>query len=136
MTQQTRSFALPSLMTWNANKVSDHNRAPVSVSLNRIEEKTRMANGTMRKFVIADKRTFSTSWTDLPEVAAKTVDGFWGKREIETFYNANPGAFTLVLHMGDGTVETHIVMFSKFDAEISKRGAFDFWKVSVEMEEV
>ena len=132
----TRTFAIPSLMQWSGNKVSDHNRAPVTVSLDRIEEKTRMANGTMRKFVIADKRTFGTSWTDLPEVAAKTVDGFWGKREIETFYNGNPGAFTLTLTMGDGTVETYTVMFSKFDAEISKRGAFDFWKVSVEMEEV
>lgn len=132
----TRTFALPALMKWNENKISDHNRAPVTVNLDRIEEKTRMANGTMRKFVIADKRTFATSWTDLPEVAAKTVDGFWGKREIETFYNATAGAFTLHLTMGDGSVETYTVMFSKFDAEISKRGAFDFWKVSVEMEEV
>jgi hypothetical protein len=95
-----------------------------------------MANGTMRKFVIADKRTFTTSWADVPEVAAKTVDGFWGKREIETFYNGHAGVFTLTLNMGDGVVETYSVMFSKFSAEISKRGAFDFWKVDVEMEEV
>jgi hypothetical protein len=132
----TRSFALPSLMTWSTHKVTDHNRAPVSITVERIEEKTRMANGTMRKFVIADKRTFATSWTDVPETASKTVDGFWGKREIETFYNGTAGAFTLVLHMGDGTIESYNVMFSKFDAEISKRGSFDFWKVSVEMEEV
>jgi hypothetical protein len=95
-----------------------------------------MANGTMRKFVIADKRTFATSWTDLPETASKTVDGFWGKREIETFYNAPQEPSPSSFDMGDGTIETYTVMFSKFDAEISKRGAFDFWKVSVEMEEV
>lgn len=136
MTTTPLTFALPSIMKWNGNAVSDHNRAAISISVERIEEKTRMANGTMRKFVIADKRTFSTGWTDLPETASKTVDGFWGKREIETFYNGNPGAFTLQLHMGDGTVETYTVMMSKYSAEISKRGEFDFWKVDVEMEEV
>lgn len=131
-----RVFFKPSLMQWNANSITDHNRSELSVSTERIEEKHRMANGTLRKYIIADKRTFSVSWDDLPHSAAFTVDGFWGKREMENWYNTVPGDFTLRVRHGDGVVEEFAVMLSKFDASISKRGAFDFWSVSVELEEV
>lgn len=132
----TRQFIKPALMTWGGEKITDHNRSPLSVSVTRIEEATRMANGTMRKYVVADKRTFGTDWTDLPQSAQYTVDGFWGKNEIESWYNSTPGSFTLKIFYGDGTIGTFTVFLSKYNAEISKRGTFDFWKVSVEMEEV
>lgn len=130
------TFAKPALMTWDGNKISDHNRDPLAIDVNRIEESTRMANGTMRKYIIADKRTFSTGWTNLPQTASLTVDGFWGKNEIETWWNTKPGSFQLKVFYGDGTNETYNVMMTKYSAEISKRGNFDFWRVTVEMEEV
>jgi hypothetical protein len=131
-----RVFEKPQLMTWNNNKITDHNRSELSVDVERIEEKARMANGTMRKYIVADKRTFSCSWDDLPHSKDFTVDGFWGKREIEKFYNDFAGGFTLRIYNGDGKVDTFTVMMSDFSAELSKRGAYDFWSVSVEMEEV
>jgi hypothetical protein len=131
-----QKFVLPSLMTWGNHKISDHNRGALTIGVNRIEESTRMANGTMRKFIIADKRTFSTDWSDLPQSATHTVDGYWGKQEIENWYNTNPGAFDLKLYYGDGTSSTYSVMMTKFGADISKRGTFDFWKVSITLEEV
>jgi hypothetical protein len=130
------TFLLPSLMEWDGNKITEHNRSALDVSVERIEESTRMANGTMRKYVIADKRTFSCSWKDLPHNAMYTVDGLWGKREIENFYNTRPGAFDLKLYQGDGTVEDYVVMLTKFSATLSRRGAFDFWDVNVEITEV
>lgn len=132
----TMSFEKPSLMTWDDHEITDHNRGPLSISVDRIEEPTRMANGTMRKYIVADKRTFSVDWSDLPQSASLTVDGFWGKNEIETWYNTTPGAFQLKLFYGDGTTNIYTVFMNKFSAEISKRGAFDFWKVSVELDEV
>lgn len=130
------TLAKPSIMTWNNNKISDHNRSDVQIDVTRIEEMNRMANGTMRKYVIADKRTFTTSWTDLPQTAVHAVDGFWAKREIETWYNNMSGPFTLALHYGDGVVDSYSVVLTKYSATISKRGAFDFWKVDIEMQEV
>lgn len=132
----TRTFAKPALMTWDGNKITDHNRDPLSIDVNRIEESTRMANGTMRKFIIADKRTFSTSWSVLPQSATMTVDGFWAKSDIEHWWNTKTSQFELKLFYGDGTSQVYYVMMSKFSAELSKRGAFDFWKVTVELEEV
>ena len=135
------SFEKPSLIVWtgadNVNHaISDHNRGALQISVNRIEEPIRMANGTRRTYIIADKRTFSTDWTDLPQSAAFTVDGYWGKNEIENWYNTQTAPFTLKLYYGDGTTASYTVFMTKFSADISKRGAFDFWKVSVEMEEM
>jgi hypothetical protein len=46
--------------------LSDHNRAPLDVSTQRIEQRRRMINGTMRSYHTADKLTISTSWSMLP----------------------------------------------------------------------
>lgn len=95
-----------------------------------------MANGTMRKYVVADKRTFSTSWSDLPNTSQFTVDGYAGVDEIERFYNTNRGSFNLKVYYGNGNSEIFEVMFTDFSKSLSKRGKFDFYDVDVKMEEV
>lgn len=124
------------LMEWNNNKITDHNRSELGVEVERIESSKRMANGTLRKFVVADKRKFSVSWKDLPHLKDWAVDGYWGGREIETFHKNNAGPFVLKVTNGDGIVETWTVVFTNFSKDISKRGAYDFWQVNVAMEEV
>lgn len=131
-----RTFAKPQLMTWGNNKITDHNRSELGVSVERIEEATRMANGLLRKYIVADKRSFSVSWDDLPQSKDFTVDGFWGKNEIENWYNTVPGDFQLKLFYGDGTTAVYVVMMTKFSADLSKRGTYDFWNVNVELTEV
>lgn len=130
------TLARPQLMKWNSNIVSDHNRSPLSINVERIEQKQRMVDGTMRKYVIADKRSFSCSWEQLPTADARTADGKLGAVAMENFYNTTPGLFTLQLFMGDGTMTSHNVMFSDFSKEIVKRGTTDFWTINVTMEEV
>lgn len=136
MAFKPRVFLKPSLMTWDGNKITDHNRSELGISVERIEERHRMANGTMRRYVIADKRSFSVSWKELPQSKAFTVDGFWGKNEMEDWWDTKPGSFLLRVNYGDGTFENFNVMMTKFEADIAKRGAYDFWNVSVELEEV
>jgi hypothetical protein len=130
------TFAKPRLMRWDSNAVTDHNRGELSIDVERIEKKQRMVDGTMRKYIVADKRTFSVQWQNLPHSSSYTVDGFWGAREFKTFFDATPGDFTLELTYGDGTVETYEVMFSDFNMNLSKRGAYDFYEVTVSMEQV
>jgi hypothetical protein len=138
------TFARPRLMRWGLGAVgaetwtaiTDHNRSPLSIDVERIERESRMANGTLRKYIIADKRTFSCSWTMLPKTTAKTVDGFLGGTGIEAFYAANPGVFTLEITDGDSTVTTFRVVLSEFTKEITKRGSTDMWEISVSMTEV
>jgi hypothetical protein len=129
------TFTKPRLMRWNGNSITDHNRAQLSIDVERIEKKQRMANGTMRKYIVADKRIFSTSWTMLPKLTSQTVDGFWGADAIESFYNTQTGYFTLELTDADGEVNDYTVMFSDFSKNIVKRGSRDLWEINVSMEE-
>jgi hypothetical protein len=59
--------------------LSDHNRAEISMSNERIEQRQRMANGTMRSFFIADKITIDTSWSMLPSRSFKNYPNFDNK---------------------------------------------------------
>lgn len=84
-----------SLDNTNWYYLTDHNREQVDVSNQLIEHAQRMANGRMRKYVIANKRTFTTAWKDLPSNPANVVD--YNKHVYPTvssawlsaFYNAN-----------------------------------------------
>jgi hypothetical protein len=125
------------IMYWGTSKVTDHNRAPLQVSYEFIERKSRMAKGTLRKYLVAKKRTWSTSWDMLPTFSNEVVDGGMSATAMETFVKNNTGAFTLTLRDGQGNQETAKVMVSDFSNEIQKRGTInDFWSVSVTLEEV
>ena len=130
------TFGKEAMLEWNSNRITDHNRSELSVGYERIESKRRMANGTMRKYVVADKRTFSVSWSDLPHSSAYAVDGFWAGQEMENFYRNTSGEFTLRVTDGQGIKTSFVVMFTGFNKSISKRGLYDFWQLDVDMEEV
>lgn len=123
-------------------KVTDHNRSALSVSIERIEKKSRMANGTLRRYTVAKKRSWSVSWDMLPSKrnvakSLSTVDGGLAGEDIEAFHNNTDDAFQMQLRRGDGTIETVSVMISDFSKEIAKRGpGIDFWNLSITLEEV
>lgn len=75
--------------TWY--KLTDHNREPVQIDIELIESSSRMANGSLRKYVVAKKHKISTSWAFLPTKTAETADGNFGAAWMESFYNANAG---------------------------------------------
>ena len=122
-------------------KVTDHNRAPLDISVERLENKQRMVNGTLRRHVVAKKRTFAASWDMLPSTNSKgdktgTVDGGWAGDDIEEFHNNTDGEFQMQLRSGDGQIETVTVMISDFSKEVMKRGLVDYWSLSITLEEV
>jgi hypothetical protein len=125
------------LVQLNGNYLTDHNRSELSVDIERIERTARMANGTLRKYVIADKRTYSMSWDMLPGSSNYTVDGKWGAHEIIEFYEANAGEVTLTL-TDSHNIESNdiLVVISKLDYSLTKRGRFDMFDMSLTLEEV
>lgn len=136
------TLAKPRLIQLAGTAVTDHNRSPLGIEVERIETAKRMANGTMRKYWVADKRTFTVSWEMLPNSSAFTVDGFAGADQIEAIYNAQKGAFTLTLTYKktagelNRADESFNVMFTNFSKTLNKRGKFDFYDVDITMEEV
>lgn len=75
--------------TWY--KLTDHNREPVQLSFELIENQNRMANGSLKKYIIAKKSIISTSWNFVPTKTNETADGNYGAAWLESFYNANAG---------------------------------------------
>jgi hypothetical protein len=75
--------------TWY--KLTDHNRSEIEISPELIESQSRMANGKMRKYVVAVKNNISTSWEYVPSKTSECVDGNYGGAWLESFYKANVG---------------------------------------------
>lgn len=154
------SWSVNPIMEWSIDggsnwiKVTDHGRSELSISTEPIETKQRMVNGTMRKYLVTRKKTFSWSWSNLPDknvtfLANGTTYGNW----LEEFYNTTDGAFLMRLRSGSdhntanptraGTVDDSdnerifTVMFSEYSKDIIKRGpAFDMWNLTMSVEEV
>jgi hypothetical protein len=76
--------------------LSDHNRSSINMTNQRIEQRQRMANGTMRSFFIADKLSIDTSWSMLPSRGFKDYPNFnnagadSGKPQLFATTYANP----------------------------------------------
>jgi len=78
--------------TWY--KLTDHNRAPIEITPELIESQNRMANGSLRKYVVAQKNKISTSWEFLPTKSSELADlgtNVVGAAWIESFYKSNVG---------------------------------------------
>ena len=71
--------------------LTDHNREPIDISYELVENSQRMANGTMRKYVVAKKQKISTSWQNLPTRSSDVVD--YNTTLGNTSQNAKGGAW-------------------------------------------
>jgi hypothetical protein len=132
-------------------RVTEQNRAPLSLNVERIESGQRMSNGTLRKYFIADKLNISASWEMVPSFRNETVDGGWGAEDLKAFYESaagrgafriklNPTVFsTELIEQSDGALAddyTYTVMFTSCDFTIVKRGLQPFWSVNISLEQV
>jgi hypothetical protein len=71
--------------------ITDHNRSSAQISYETIENSARMANGTMRKYVTANKKNIGFSWTDVPAAAGYpfTSDSNLSGAFLKSFYEEN-----------------------------------------------
>ena len=81
--------------------LTDHNRQPIQYTPQRIEQVQRMADGSMRKMVIANKAIYDVSWQQVPTATQPinsqsgqsitayqpTVDGNFGAGFMKAFYD-------------------------------------------------
>lgn len=57
--------------TWY--KLSDHNRQPIKITFEVIEKTNRMADGQLRRYVVARKHKITTSWQMFPSSTSRTI---------------------------------------------------------------
>lgn len=131
--------------------VSEHNRQPVTIGFNRIEKLQRMSNGSLRKYFIADKKTFNLSWAMLPSYSSMTVDGGYGALDLKSFYESANGKATFKIKIkyhndahieGSGEMEVYFTAasFDMLKRNVKSTGlesvSQQFWNVSITLEEV
>ena len=187
-----KRYARPQAMLWSNNSgtisegirlpsgyekedflvLSDHNRGEIGISQQRIENRQRMINGTMRSYHTADKISISCGWSRLPSrsysrnvnfdssgsptlsgATEYTVDGGAGGVELLDWYENHQGPFWVYLaydkysNFGkDSEAYAHLpqynqliqMYFTDFNYSVVKRGGnnFDFWNITVTLEEV
>lgn len=138
----TMTMPKGSIMLWGSaentalTKTTEHNRSPLEVSWESIDTSERMIDGTLRRWLVTRKRTWTTSWEMVPHTSARTVDGGMGGEDMESFYLSKPAEFSMEIRKPDGETERVLVMFASFDKSVEKRGAYEFWNISVSIEEV
>ena len=136
--------------------LTDDNRSDLNIVTDRIETRKRMINGTMRSYHVADKKTFSVNWKELPSSRIgisetnKTSDSKWAAgKQMADWYEAHPSSFWMLL-VYDGndainasltplkySVEKYNVFFDSFNFTVVTRGTqYDHWNVSMSLEEV
>lgn len=131
------SFPIESIVMFDGNPVTEHNRSSLTVSVEKLMEENRMVDGTLRRYIVGEKRRWKLSWSDLFSKAEWVVDGAWSGEEIQQFYYDTPGEFTLTVTFGDGATEQVLVMFEDLSVDILKRTTdFDIWNLDVSLVEV
>ena len=129
------NLPLGSALAFNGNAITEHNRSELGVDIDRIESSDRMANGALRKYVVADKKKWTVSWDMCPNDTTKTVDGKWGGSNLLSFYSSTPGVFTLTVKNGSST-ETYNAVITEFSYDIVKRSSVaDAWNINMTIEE-
>jgi len=136
--------------------LSDDNRGPIDMKVERIEKRQRMINGRMRSYHIADKLTISLSWNLIPSRAYSsspafesngssqssdqyTTDGGAGGADILDWYENHTGSFWVFLSYDKpdnfatnkyGRLAEYSQVIEMFASDLSysvqKRGATNF----------
>lgn len=81
--------------TWY--KLTDDNRQPINIQYEVIEKTNRMADGQLRRYVVARKHKISTSWQNIPSASSHLVNkGFDGQGApiTQKVYNVSDASAT------------------------------------------
>jgi hypothetical protein len=116
--------------------LSDHSRSPLNLDYDIIQKEQRMANGTMRKYVVSKKKTFSCSWSMLPTKSSMIVDSNADAKLMKKYYEKYCAApLRLSLYHGRNssslsTTSNPAPHISAFSANVSLYGANLVWTAS------
>jgi hypothetical protein len=126
--------------------LSDHSRSPLSITYDVLSKSDRMADGTLKRYVVARKKIIQCQWSMLPTIRAHVADGNADSRDMKEFYESNlfrQMDMTMNFHRnhtersGSGYSESLAVYWNSFSFEVVKRYKdFDYWNVTAEFLEV
>lgn len=126
--------------------LSDHSRSPLSITYDVLSKSERMADGTLKRYVIARKKIIQCQWSMLPTIRSQVADSNADARDMKEFYESNLfKSMTMSLYYnrnhteraGGAYLETVPVYWNNFTFDVVKRYKdFDYWNVTAEFLEI
>lgn len=130
-------FVLPAAVEINQEFLTDHNRSALQISNERIVNDIRTQFGDLRRYYRADKKSFSLSWSMLPQTFEHTVDANLGAEDMIELFNSLTGAADLKVYFDFGEEQDYKVVITEFNYSLVKRwNPYRFYDISVSMQEV
>lgn len=130
-------FVLPSAIEINGTPLTDHNRSGISIDTNRLVNDIRTQFGDLRRYYRADKKTFSVSWSMIPQDSEYTVDRNLGAEDMVALFESLTGVVDLTIYYDFGEEQKYNVVINTYSSELLKRWLpYRFYEVSLEMEQV
>jgi hypothetical protein len=127
-----------SLVKLNSTELSEHNRAQFVIAFIPIKTDNVTATGKTRRYFVAEKRTFSTSWTFLPAIDTQTVDGKAGRNSLKAFYDANIGTTVTLTYkeVNSSNIQTDVVVMvfiEEYQETLTKRWGAQYWDITLSL---
>lgn len=124
------------LLSLNGQKLTDAGRdlsQPIEIRAVTNE----LASGTLRRYLKAQKRSFSINWQWLPGLAGHTHDGGLARDGI--YAAISTGTSLLLTSEGVSSTETYVVLVDSYEEQLLRRDYVlgdTFWNVSLGLKEV
>lgn len=119
-------------------QLTDQGRGPVTRARDERFVGVELANGTRKRYVKAVKRTFSMSWSYIPDDSTCTIDGYAARDTIVSLIGDSEDAHTLRFFYQNGKYEEFTVFVSSYSEDLIKRdpqSGFFLWSLSIGFEE-
>lgn len=128
----------PAAIEIDNEPLTDQGRSPVSVARDERSVINELANGTRKKYVKKVAKTFSMSWSWLPDSSDATIDGGMGRTALNETFATSGDTHLLKFYDRNGGWEEFTVFVSSYSEELIRRNPHDgthFWEISLEFEE-
>lgn len=130
-------FARPAAIEIDGEFITDHNRSEISINNQRLTRDIRTQFGSLRRYYRADKKSFSVSWTMIPQNFEYTVDRNLGAEDMQELFEAKKGKVRLKIYFDFGEEQDYDVVITDFSFVLRNRwDNYRFYDGSLTMEEV
>lgn len=130
-----------SLVTLGGVQLSEQTRSSFQIATEAKKNDIELADGSRRRYFVASKDKFTFSWSWLPSVDSKTLDGKAGRNSLRSLYDNNMGnALTLIYKSLDSNnlpiTVTKTVFIDTYSETLLKRYGTYFWECSLSLVEI
>lgn len=134
---QNQQTGLTYLIKINGNEITEHNRK-ISSSVEQSGSDVELARGVIKRYVKRNKKTFSISWSYLPTLDEKTVDGRKGRDFILNVSRQKSSVELKIKLDPQDDYKTYTCFINSYSEKLIRRDIQDgcaYYDVSIELGE-